>query len=49
MPVLDGKHYKYDKKGKAAHARDLVKKLKKKRKSSYGYGDQDQNGDTGGE
>ena len=32
MPELDGKKYKYDKKGKALYAKDLVKKLKKKRK-----------------
>ena len=32
MPELDGKKYKYDAKGKAKYAKDLVKKLKKKRK-----------------
>ena len=32
MPNLDGKKYKYDKKGKAKFAKDLMKKLKKKRK-----------------
>lgn len=31
MPELDGKKYKYDAKGKAKYAKDLVKKLKKKR------------------
>tara|TARA_R100001463_G_scaffold28418_6_gene65132 strand:+ start:760 stop:909 length:150 start_codon:yes stop_codon:yes gene_type:complete len=33
MPELDGKKYKYDAKGKAQYSKDLVKKLKKKRKS----------------
>ena len=32
MPELNGKKYKYDKKGKAQYAKDLVTKLKKKRK-----------------
>tara|TARA_Y100001938_G_scaffold145850_1_gene223458 strand:- start:5961 stop:6113 length:153 start_codon:yes stop_codon:yes gene_type:complete len=40
MPELDGKKYKYDSKGKAQYAKDLVKKLKKKRKKvSYESGD----------
>ena len=39
MPELDGKKYKYDKKGKAAYAKALMKKLKKKRKAKYEFGD----------
>ena len=34
MPKLGKKKYKYNKEGKAAYARDLMKKLKKKRKAS---------------
>ena len=39
MPELDGKKYKYDKKGKALYAKALMKKLKKKRKKRGDYGD----------
>ena len=44
MPVLNGKHYTYDKKGKAAYAKALMKKLKKKRIADDG----DQEGAQGG-
>ena len=44
MPVLDGKHYSYDKKGKAAYAKALIKKMKKKRITEDG----DQEGDQSG-
>ena len=36
MPKLNGQSYKYDEKGKAAYARALMKKLKKKHISTYG-------------
>ena len=44
MPILDGEKFKYDKKGKAAYAKALMKKLKKKRISEDG----DQQGDQSG-
>lgn len=45
MPELDGKKYNYTKKGKAEYNKDILKKLKKKRKSkSFDYGDNMTNG-----
>ena len=41
MPYLDGENYKYDKKGKAAYAKALLKKLKKKHISEDGDQERD--------
>ena len=43
MPELDGKKYSYDKKGKAEYAKDLMKKLKKKKSKLKFYEDGDNN------
>ncbi len=45
MPELDGKKYKYDDEGKAQYAKDLIKKLKKKKKYVK-YEDGDNNTDA---
>ena len=43
MPELDGKKYSYDEAGKKKYAKDLMKKLKKKRKKTVNLDQGDNN------